>query len=380
MKILLDFTTRSEGGGKTFSFHFLHNLAKIDVKNFYFLFVSSPLPYDLPANFKINTITSELPYELWKVFWYERTIKEVIAKEKIDLFYGPAGISPFRLKCPIIITLQNLWPFYPDQLPFVLNLKKLLRRWYINKSVNYATLIHFPSYSSLQDHVRLGLDIDPSKARIIYWGIGDHFLAYRNDRPLNNVFNNVTITELPYILFVGNIFRHKNLTTLIKAFARIVQEGKRHINLIIVGKVMEPDYYEEISNLIKILGITSHVRFVGEVAYNDLPTFYRCAQLFVFPSLLETFGFPLIEAMASKVPLVVSDIAVSREICGDASLFFMPDDDAALASLITKILLEDKLRDVMVEKGFARAKSFTWEHMAKKMVLLFEETLSRGQL
>ena len=376
MKVLLEFSSRLKGGGKTFLDNFVQNLAKIDSKNIYHLFVSSKLSYSLPPNFLVKVVSTKMPYELWKIFWYQTKLRKYMANEKIDLFYGPSGISPINTSCQTLLTLQNLWPFYSDQLPFYLKIRKSLLKWFIIRSVKSAALLHFPSLSAEHDHIKLGLHFDYKKARVIPFGVGDAYLVNHGSKKSHMILNELNLADKNYILFVGNIFRHKNLTTLVKAFARVLHQLNHEIYLVIAGKIIEPDYYSEMLALAHNLRIKSNLIFTGEIIQDALPPVYRNAKLFVFPSLLETFGFPMLEAMASKIPLLTSDIAISREICGDAACYFPTYDDATLASLMIKFLSDHEVRRSLIRKGWERAKRFSWQNMAQNMLNLFEETIT----
>jgi glycosyltransferase involved in cell wall biosynthesis len=378
MKILLDFTSRAAGGGVTFLNNFIPHLAHIESNNIYYLFLPTPLSYNLPSNFKIKVVQLRSPYELWKIHWYQFVVKQFIQHEKIDLFYGSTGISPLKLTCPSVLTLQNLWPFLSNEASLQSKALKYLRKKFINKSAKSAALIHFASLSALQEHVRLGLSIDRQKARVVHFGIGNKF--FKENEVLSNDLKIILRQNKNYILFVGNIFRHKNIITLIKAYNIIKNKFKGDTpDLLIAGKIMEADYMNEINLWIEQYSIHENVIFLGDVNYDYLPSIYRSAQFFVFPSVLETFGFPMIEAMACKVPLICSNIPIAHELCRDASLYFNPHDERELAALMLKVIEDGFLQKSLVEKGRRIADTFTWNDMARKMVALFSEAYALGQ-
>ncbi|MFA4901982.1 MAG: glycosyltransferase family 1 protein [Desulfobaccales bacterium] len=378
MKILLDFTSRAAGGGVTFLNNFIPNLAKLRTDHLFYLFTPAPLSYSLPANFTVIPVQARFPYEIWKILWYQITIKNFILKENIDLFYGSTGISPLTLTCPSILTLQNLWPFLSNEAALPIKILKYLRKKYINKSSQLATLIHFASFSAFQEHIRLGLNIDQKKAKIIHFGIGNIFFKIHDSLFLEEYLRTINLHNKEFILFVGNIFRHKNIIDLIKAYSIMKDKIKGSIPyLVIAGRLMEDDYMNELNLLVEKLLIKDYVIFLGEINYDNLPLIYRSAKLFVFPSVLETFGFPMIEAMACQVPLIASDIPIAHELCGEASLYFPPNDPEKLASLMLNVMQDNDLRKSLVEKGVNIAKTFTWEDTALKMLTLFSEAYSK---
>ena len=374
-KIVLDFTSRAMGGGLTFLNNFIINLARIKTDNFYYLFTSSPFKFDLPSNFRIIRVNPLATYEFWKFFWHQFAIKNFIEKEKINLFYGSTGISPFNIKCSIVLTLQNLWPFYLSGSSLLSKLEKRSRKLYINKCTNIATFIHFASFASYQEHLSFGLKITNDKARIIPFGISNIFFDKIDSVNSSNYLETLNLKNKKYILFVGNIYRHKNISSLIKAFAIFSREINNEYYLVIAGKIMENNYYRKLLTLINFLSIQNKVIFLGDINYDQLPEIYHAAKLFVFPSALETFGFPMIEAMACRVPQIAADTPIAREICGDASIYFPLYDHERLASLMLNLIADDDLKESLISKGVKRATHFTWEEMARNMLKLFSEAI-----
>jgi O-antigen biosynthesis alpha-1,2-mannosyltransferase len=119
------------------------------------------------------------------------------------------------------------------------------------------------------------------------------------------------------------------------------------------------------------LALDEEVIFTGFVDDEDLPDLYRGAQLFVFPSLYEGFGLPILEAMASGIPVIASNVASMPEVAGDAAILVDPHDSKAIAEGIARILVEDRLRQAMIEKGLARARRFTWDAAALSTLELY---------
>ena len=118
------------------------------------------------------------------------------------------------------------------------------------------------------------------------------------------------------------------------------------------------------------------MHFLGSMEYEKLPHLYRNALVFVLPSRLETFGHPLVEAMASGVPIVASDLPICREICQNAALYFDVNDASELAQRIVTLIENPELRQRLREFGLERAKEFSWERTAAQMVEIFEEVIN----
>lgn len=377
MKVFLDFTSRASGGGVTFLNNFILNLSKVRSHNIYYLFLPTPLSFNLPSNFKTIIVKSFPPYEAWKLLWYTTMVNNFIKREKIDLFYGSTGISPLNTDCSTVLTLQNLWPFLPNHSAILFKIIKHLRKKIIIRCSQRATLLHFASFSAYQDHVKWGLNIDRKKIRIVPFGIDNIFFSKNDLSRAGALLNNFNLSNVKYLLFVGNIFKHKNIETLFKAFATFHNNyNYKDIKLVIAGKVMEQDYFLALDKLINDLDIKDSIFYLNEVNYADLPLLYQSAELFVFPSVLETFGFPMLEAMACRVPLLVADTPIAHELCKDAALYFPENDQEKIVQLMLKVIRNSAFKQSLVEKGFDTARNFSWEAMVQKMMTIFSEAVS----
>jgi glycosyltransferase involved in cell wall biosynthesis len=176
----------------------------------------------------------------------------------------------------------------------------------------------------------------------------------------------------PFILFVGNVKPHKNLTTLIRAFERITHRVPH--DLIIVGR--HSDFITSDPSVSKAAARAGErVRLAGEVAPELLKQFFRYAEALVFPSLYEGFGLPPLEAMACGCPTVVARAGSLPEVCGSASVYFDPADPDDLADALLRVLSDDRLREELRQQGRDRAAEFDWDRSARKTLGILEELL-----
>jgi glycosyltransferase involved in cell wall biosynthesis len=178
-----------------------------------------------------------------------------------------------------------------------------------------------------------------------------------------------------YILYVGNIKPHKNVTGLIKAF-NIFHKSVPDVKLVIVGQ--KDKFINGINGLdesIRGLGLDEHVVFTGYVSPEDLHSLYKGAHLFVFPSFYEGFGLPPIEAMAAGIPVVASRAASIPEICGEAVIYVDPHNSEDIARGMLTACQDNELRNALVLKGLDRARAFPWKSSADKHIELFERVM-----
>ncbi|TFG76563.1 MAG: glycosyltransferase family 1 protein [Chrysiogenales bacterium] len=166
-----------------------------------------------------------------------------------------------------------------------------------------------------------------------------------------------------FLLYVGRGNARKNIPGLLNAF---VQLGEKNVQLILAGVGNLPK--QHFGDIIKKHGMSGRVRFIGRVPDQDLPLLYALSCGFAYLSFAEGFGLPALEALASGVPVVVSDIDVMHEVCGNAALFVDPDDPAAIAASLRQVITDGALRRELRTRGLAQAAKFDWEYSFVKLV------------
>ncbi len=238
--------------------------------------------------------------------------------------------------------------------------------WLDWQGIKRATHIIAVSHYTKKDLIHYA-DIPEERISVVYHGI-DHNVFY--PRPEPKPF------DYPYILFVGSEHPRKNLATLLRAFHKLKQDGRfRELKLVKVGKAggAEFDFRAETLSAIESLGLTGEVVFTDYVSEHTLASYYSHAECFVLPSLYEGFGWPSVEAMACGCPVIVSNVTSLPEITGDAALKVKPQDSDDLASAISTVLTDDRLRQQLVSKGIERARQFTWEKSARETLEVYNK-------
>ena len=179
--------------------------------------------------------------------------------------------------------------------------------------------------------------------------------------------------ERPYVLAVGTLKLHKNYERLLDAFAAL---AARELELVIVGR--DDSRLAALRERTQRLGLTERVRLLGFVDEDELARLYRRASVFVFPSLYEGFGMPLLEAMAHRLPVACSDLEVFREVAADAAAYFDPTDVADMARVIGGLLDDGARRSTLVAAGNERVGAFSWEASALRMMEVYDELCAAG--
>jgi glycosyltransferase involved in cell wall biosynthesis len=288
--------------------------------------------------------------------------------QRIDLFHGidHLGVPLFAKVGRYVATIHDMIPLLCPQ--WVTHKHRLVVTASYHRLRRQADLVVTPSEATKADVAR-HLRMNPQRIVVIPWGCDERFQLAGDPEHVDAVQRRYHLPA-QYLLFVGTLEPRKNLVTLLHAYAMLRAEGwAEDLKLVVAGRMGW--LYADIFDTVKALSLEGEVVFTGFVADEDLPSLYRGAQLFVYPSLYEGFGLPILEAMASGVPVITSNLASMPEVAGDAAILVDPHDAKAIAEGIVRVLAEDRLRDVLIQKGFARARRFTWESVAEQTLALY---------
>ncbi|MHA4807431.1 glycosyltransferase family 4 protein [Flavitalea flava] len=224
--------------------------------------------------------------------------------------------------------------------------------------VSRAKMVIAVSETTRQDILHF-LKCPEEKVRVIYNGYDDtrYFPVQDNELPVLEQYG-----VKNYFLAVGPTYPHKNFERLILAFNELTEDEKKEHPLVIAGG--KKKYTMQLKELVTQLGIGEHVHFLGYVPAGLMPSLYREAFALVFPSLFEGFGIPLLEAMASGCPVIVSGTSSMPEVCGQAALYIDPLDETSIHASMKELICNKVLRDRLIEDGLAQAKKFSWMQTA----------------
>jgi glycosyltransferase involved in cell wall biosynthesis len=281
----------------------------------------------------------------------------------LDIFYSPDfSLPPTRRASRTLLTVHDLsFVHHPDA--FVPPLRRYLQR-VVPRSIERADLVLADSIHTRSDLIRL-FAIPNHRVRVIYPGVNARFRPQQEPGEGARLRQRYGIDHKPYLLSVGTLQPRKNYVRLIQAFVRSSASVDKQL-LIAGGRgwlyqdiLAEADKHES-------------VHLLGFVEDRDLPALYRQATLFVFPSLYEGFGLPVLEAMSCGVPVVCSQTSSLPEVAGDAALLVEPLDLAMLEEGLTRALEDEDLRREMVERGLNHAARFDWARSAAQLLDLME--------
>lgn len=220
--------------------------------------------------------------------------------------------------------------------------------------------------------------IHPDRTVAVHNGVSDQFRPLPADETAEALARKFGL-RAPYVLFVGQLkLRSKNIIRLLEGFARFRQSGNENVRLVLAGRrpTHEPYSPTLLDEEIERLKLKEHILELGHVADEDLPLLYNGAEVFLFPTLWEGFGLPVVEAMACGTPVITSNVSCLPEVAGDAAVFVNPHSVDEIAAALDQVFNDEDLRQSLREKGLARAAHFTWKSAAQKTLHAYEEAIS----
>ncbi len=420
IRVLLD---RQYSGVANFAFHLIKNIIKIDRRNAYYFFYNSFRrkidPSFLPEgqeglinlqsqageslNFKSEeslnfkqeeSLSSEkkqasdlsLSYKIIKTSYpnkiFNYFFQSIFSWPKLDkvlggtdVFYSPhINFSSFSSGTKSIITIHDLsFLRYPE---FFSRRKNIWHRSLrIRKKIQKFDKIIAVSENTKNDLIEL-LNIPEEKIELIYSGLPEDIMQssqkYPNDY-LKTKFN----IDKKFILYLGTIEPRKNISTLIKAYNQIRDEGE---DLLLVLAGAWGWKTKEIKREWQASKYKNDIYFISYVENDLKPLLYQKAELFVYPSFYEGFGFPPLEAMYFSLPVLASNVSSLPEVLGEAAFFFNPHKSGELAGAIKLCLHDQALREKMICRGREQVDKFNWSQTAQKYLAVFQDCLGEANL
>lgn len=297
-------------------------------------------------------------------------LSPIIDKEKLDLVHFPHWNVPLFLKTPFVVTIHDLILLEEPRSarattrhPLIYALKYAGFKRVLAHAVHASRKIIAVSEATKSDILKHFPEIGEDKVVVIYEGVTS--LNQNAERGLGTP----PIMEGDYLLYVGNAYPHKNLETLVRAFDLLHAE-RPNLHLIFAGR--DDVFSRRLEKHTQQISSASFVRFIRDPDDATLAQLYANAMAYVFPSRIEGFGLPPLEAMSMGVPVACSDIPSLREILGDRALFFDPNDLKSIAKTVSLLLDNKILREKLIQKGKQRAALYSWEKMAEQTVNVYQ--------
>ncbi len=390
-RVLLNALASTAGGGITYLKNVLPRLARSDRANSYLALVPPESVSDYAEceseRVQIATMRS-FGGAAGRLLLEQTRLKSFVRAQRIDVLVSLGNFALLGAHVPQILFNRNDLYFSGD---FARDLKA--RRLYLalaahrlkaalaRASIRQAQINVAPT-AAFAKRIRAYNGLSNCQFEVLPFGFDpESFTADQAPLPAEQVAKLRPGEDCRRLLYVSHYNYYRNFETLIRALplirAEIAQREGRKVLLVLTTEIKRGAVYggydaTRAAELIEQLGVGDDIAMLGAVAYGKLHQLYRVCDLFVCPSYSESFGHPLVEAMASMLPVVAAGLEVQREVCGDAALYFEPFDAGHLARQCLAVLSDQKLAKSLKVRGVERARQFSWDEHVNELVRMIE--------
>lgn len=351
-------------GTENYTYNLIEAIKAVDKLNKYTLYFNK-----LPQYFEVSQSNISTRYIPLPRFWTQIRLLSEILINPPDVLFIPAHTLPLirRSRIKTVVTIHDLGSeFLPAHHQFP---QKHYINWSTKFACRYSDALIAVSQATKKDLIT-ALNANPEKISVVHEGIDKQFYFPKAVDEINKVRSHFGLTK-PYILFVGTVQPRKNLKFLIECFA---QSKLKDYDLVIAGK---PGWlYEDIYAAPKLFGVANGVKFLGFVDAQFLPGLYSGSSAFVFPSLHEGFGLPLLEALACGAPILAANNSSIPEVVGQAGLLFNTNNKKDFINKLEKLITSEQLRASLKQEGRQQLKKFDWQKTARETIKVFEKAFA----
>ncbi len=390
-RTILNPSLGEQAGIGHYTYYLVKNLLQLDKHNEYVLFfdnrISEKEVKQVIGNNNKNVKARFFPFYQYKYYlpftYSQMLVSAFISREKVDIYHSPANVIPLMYKGLSVVTVHDLAIYkHPEWFPSNFMSRQIFStKVLVPKSIRKAKRVIAISQHTKEDIVKL-FKIPAKKIAVIYEGVvtdcnlAGGKLSIPDKKALKNKFK----IKDDYLLFVGTIEPRKNLVVLLEAFnsfltrQRLNNKNKNPIQLVLAGG--RGWKYKDVFKTIKKLKLDNHVKYLDYVDHPDKIGLMQNALGFVFPSLYEGFGLPVLEAMCLGTPVITSNISSIPEVTDSAALLINPNSVTDLVKAMEKVVGSKELRGKMGQAGREQAKKFTWEKTARETLAIYKEVLA----
>jgi glycosyltransferase involved in cell wall biosynthesis len=340
-------------------------LARLDRENEYVLFASADNACHLRGlgeNFSIELAPSS---RMLRLPWEQSVLPLRLRRKRIDVYHGATFVAPLIKMCVHVVSILDMtFHLTPERHSLV---KRAYFRAMIPQMARRSEKVIAISESTKRDLLRL-LEIKEEKICVTHLGVDKRFRPVTDEQELTRVREKYNLPA-KYILYVGLIEPRKNVEALVDAYH--ADSLHTEFDLVLAGNLGWG--YAPLLAKVANSRVRNRIRMPGYVADADLPALFSMAAVFVYPSVYEGFGLPVLEAMACGTPVITSKVSSLPEVAGEAAILVDPSDPKALASALQSVLGDEHLGKSLSEKGMQRAGLFTWEKTAQKTLGVYKD-------
>ena len=397
LKVLLNALASTAGGGVTYLRNVLPLLNRTDATQSYLVLVPPAQLNDFAplSNERMKVETVNINGAFKRMWWEQTGLRRLLKSEQINVLVSLGNFALLASPVPQILFNRN-------DLLFSEEFERDLRRrhlhkelishkyksWLARQSIKQTTINVTPT-NAFAERIQSGGETGKIKIETLRFGF-DTKGFFNNQEPLpDSIIARLNLSDgCRRVLFVSHYNYFRNFETLIRALplikTQLKQQTGENIQLVLTTDIRYGAVYggydaTMTAELIDQLGVRKDIAMLGSVDYNKLHQLYRLCDVFVCPSYSESFGHPLVEAMASGLPVVSADLPVHREVCGDAAVYFDVFDERNLAEQCVQVLADKNLRNRLSRRGLERSQAFSWDHHVCQLTALIKTVAEQNK-
>jgi glycosyltransferase involved in cell wall biosynthesis len=359
MRIAIDATALPfrHRGAANYITHLIAHLPGVDDRNEYVVLCKTKDVAVLPSGPRVSLVPVALTTRPQRLLWEQLVLPSVLRRLRIDVLHSPHFSAPIVTGASRrVVTVHDLAAYrHPESHSFV-------KRWYFRSMIRAARRADriVTLAESIRDDLIHRHGVPADRIDVVPHGVDDAFRPLGENVPAERALEEYGLTH-PFVLYVGELSARKNLERLIEAVERLA--GSIPMMVALVGPMGQGA--GRLRARMARSPLRGRIRVMGYMSPSDLIELYRAADVFVYPSLYEGFGLPVLEAMACGTPVIISDRQAMTEVAGDAALRFEATSAEALADVLATTLLDDDLARSLRARARARARAFTWPRTAE---------------
>jgi len=356
----------------------IKELQKLDGKNEYVVFIKPDEDnkiFEKTDNFKFVELGGG-PYPVWEQFALPKAARE----EGCDILHCTSNTAPLNPGIPLVVTLHDI--IYLESISlfkksgtWYQKFGNMYRRYVVPRVVKKSDkIITVSEFEKKRIKEFFGFPAEDDRLVAIYNGVSEHFRKIDDQKELQRVKQ---LYHLPdrFLFFLGNTDPKKNTGGVLKAFSDYLKKTGDDMYLVMLD--YEHSALEELLTEIGDKKLINRIILTGYVINTDLPAIYNLCNVFLYPSLRESFGIPMLEAMRCGAPVITSNTSSMPEVSGSAAYIVDPFKPEEITAGIEKILSDEAYRKDIIEKGFRQSAKFSWKNMAKQVLELYETVFNK---
>lgn len=347
----------------------LRQLQQIDRENEYHVFVAPGKDVCLSStpNMQVTELSCRGGYPVWEQIALPRAVKKCQA----DLLHCTSNTAPLHSPAPLLLTLHDIIYLGTNSLQGMSAYQKmgwLYRRWNVPRILQQCRQVITVSHTEAKNILQTFPSLE-KRLKVVHNGYS-HKYRPLSEKEKTQVLHKYALTDKAYLLFLGNTDPRKNLTGILQAYQAYLQQSSLPKRMVITG--LPHPYVEEKLKSLQLSDCLPHLVFTGYVPGNDLPALYNGAFAFLFPSLNEGFGIPILEAMACGTPVITSNTSAMPEIAGKGAILIHPRHPQEISQALLRLETDCSYYQTQQTYGLRRAAQFSWKQTALEYLKIYQ--------